>query len=224
VQSLEPQHFPNRTAEDPALTLVERSNLEGAVAGFEPQFDDSRGLWFCDLELDVGSLPWNYWPFVRLAFARYQPDSLADAKLSPIVIGEFAQVAPDRRLSLSWVDPKHVKATLRGRAPSEPDPPRVAFRVQTTSVPAGTDPDELDWEHAAGPNPIVDSNNFETLVEPQDPDADGDVSWETVVELPAARTLKRMRLEVAEYELLESDREFGGALARVTYAAHVSLD
>ena len=96
--------------------------------------------------------------------------------------------------------------------------------MQTTSVPGGIEPDELDWEHAAGPNPAIDWNNFTTLVEPEDPDGDGDVSWEAVVELPVARGSKRMRLEVAEYELLASDEEFGRGLARVTYAAHVSLD
>lgn len=223
VESLEPHHFPNRVAQGDHLSLVEDSG-KGTVAGFAPEFDTARKLWFCDIQLDVGSLGWNYWPFLRLAFVRYQPDSITGAELSAIVIGEFAQVAPDRRLSLSWADPTHVKATLRGPAPIEPRAPRVAFRVQTTSVPAGTDADELDWEHAAGPSPTVDSSNFTTLVEPQDPDADGDVVWETVVELPAARGSKRMRLEVAEYELLAGDEEFGGGLARVTYAAHVSLD
>ena len=206
VQDLEPSHFPNRTAQDAALSLAERPGLEATVAGFEPRFDAARKLWFCDIELDLGSLPWNYWPFVRFAFTRYQPDSIAGAELSPIVIGEFAQLAPDRRLSLTWADPTHVKATLHGRAPIEPLAPRVAFRVQTTSVPSGTDADELDWEHAAGPDPAIDWSNFMTLVEPEDPDADGDVTWEAVVELPAARGSKRMRLEVAEYELLAERR------------------
>jgi hypothetical protein len=32
-----------------------------------------------------------------------------------------------------------------------------------------------------------------------------------------------MRIEVAEYELLVSDGEFGGGLPRVTYAAHVDV-
>jgi hypothetical protein len=43
--------------------------------------------------------------------------------------------------------------------------------------------------------------------------------WETVVTLPTDRDAARMRLEVAEYELLRSDEEFGLGLPGVTYAA-----
>jgi hypothetical protein len=224
VTTLAPHHFPNRVAEKSGLSLAEDETLTATVAGFAPQWDSGRKLWFFDVQLAVDKLPWNVWPFVRLALCRYQPDSIEQAKLSQIVIGEFAQVAPDRRLSLSWVDNTHVKAVLRGRAPLRPVEPRVAFRVQTTSVPAGVEPDELDWEHAAGPAPDVDAPAFLALIEPVDPDRDGEVSWETVIQLPAPRDTQRMRLEVAEYEALQSDEEIGnGLVTRVTYAAHISL-
>ena len=225
AQNLEPQHFPNRVTDESGLPLAEDGTLTATVAGFEPRWDDARKLWFFDLELAVDQLGWTYWPFVRLALCRYQPDAIAEAKLSRIAIGEFAQVAPDRRLSLSWIDDSHVKAVLQGMAPLRPHQPRVAFRVQTTAVAAGAEPDELDWEHAAGPAPTVDPGSLSALVGPDDPDNDGDVTWETVVALPSPRGTKRMRLEVAEYEALRSDEEIGnGQVVRMTYAVHVALD
>jgi hypothetical protein len=224
VEELEPHHFPNRADEDPDVSLAEPGAGKATVAGFTPEWDDKRQLWFCDIELEVEGLPWNYWPFVRLAFVRYQPESLPDAKVSRVVLGEFGQLAPERTLSLAWQDDQHVKATLRGRAPAAPRAPRVAFRVQTTAVPAGQAPGELDWDHAAGHAPAIDWQSFPMLVQPDDPDLDGMAVWETVVELPAARGTQRMRLEAAEYESLGSDSEFGRGLPRITYAAHVPLD
>jgi hypothetical protein len=223
AESLEPHHFPNRV-KDETVSLAEETGLTATVVGFRPEWDTERKLWFCDIELDVEALEWNYWPFVRFAFVRYQPVSLNDAKISRVALGEFGQVAPDRTLSLTWQGAQQLRARLRGRAPEARQPPRVAFRVQATAVPTGQEPDELDWEHTAGHTPVADSQTFFDLVEPDDPDGDGNVLWETLVNLPAARGTKRMRVEVAEYELLESDREFGRGLTRMTYAAHVPLD
>ena len=223
ARNLEPKHFAN-VVKASDVSLAEPGGLTAVVVGFRPQWDTERKFWFCDIELEVEALPWNYWPFVRMAFVRFQPESLPDAMISKVALGEFGQVAPERTLSLAWQSDQVVRATLRGRAPLKPFPPHVAFRVQTTSVPSGSDPDELDWDFAAGHPVDVTWSNFSTLVAPDDPDGDGNVSWEMDVALPTVRGSQRMRLEVAEYELLSSDSEFGRGLTRVTYAAHVALD
>jgi hypothetical protein len=220
--ALAPHHF-----RDPAavadVRLPEEGGLQAVVAGFAPVWDAARKLFACDIALDLDTLPWSYWPFVRLAFVRFQPESLDDAMVSKAVLGEFGQVAPGRTLSLAWQGDGRVAVSLRGRAPAEPFPTRLALRVQRTAVPAGSEPDELDWEHVAGDPVAIDAPAFFHLVEPTDPDADGNLLWEHAVDLPVARHAARMRLEVAEYELLHADREFGRGLPRITYAAHVPL-
>lgn len=75
------------------LSIVEREGLRVDVAGYEPQFDKDRGLWFADIEINPGN---TYYPFVRLALARYQPNSIPDCHLSPVVRPPFAQLLPDR--------------------------------------------------------------------------------------------------------------------------------
>ncbi|WP_280304067.1 hypothetical protein [Nocardia abscessus] len=237
VGNLEPHHFRNKVATETGLSLPGLPGLTATVVAFQPECDRARKLWYADIELDLDQLPWNYWPFIRMAFVRYQPDSLprrgprqpddtvTDVKLSDVVLGEFGQLAPDRTLSLIRdAAAPVVRATLRGNAPSYPAPPRVAFRVQTTRVTDRT-PDELDWEHNSGHPVDVDRNTFfEKLVPPADTIGDHKRVWEADVELPPAREDERMRLEVAEYEILRADDELGGALTRMTYAAHVDLD
>lgn len=249
-EPLEPRHFPNRvrfdTMKSAGLTQVgvrlDEAAVDAVVVGFQPEWDRQRKLWFCDIDLDVDALPWNYWPFLRLALVRFQPQSLDDAMVSKIVLAEFTQVAPDRTLSLTWQDDKrHVLVALRGRAPAitrqnpqgtdcaldeprdGPYAPRVALRVQTTSVPTGSDPDELDWEYTTGHPAEIGVEQFSGLVEPTDPYCDGNLLWEKVQELPVDRDAARMRLEVAEYQLIRSDEDVGSGLTRITYAAHVEL-
>lgn len=66
-----------------------------------------RGLWFCNIEANTGAA---YWPFMRLALARYQPCSTEGAHLSEVVLADVMQLAADRSLV--------VRATGEGRSRS----------------------------------------------------------------------------------------------------------
>jgi hypothetical protein len=62
-----------------------------AVAGHTVEYDAERCLWYGDIEMYAGP---SYFPFVRLALARYQPISLDKAHLSRVVLADVAQLAP----------------------------------------------------------------------------------------------------------------------------------
>ncbi len=65
-----------------------------AIAPHEVGFDPDRQLWYADI---VVSLPkGTYFPFLRLAVARYQPNSVNLAHLSTAVTCDFMQLSPDR--------------------------------------------------------------------------------------------------------------------------------
>jgi hypothetical protein len=161
--------------------------MTATVVGFKPDYDKSCGLRFCDIELAVSDLEWNYWPFIRLALVRYQPDSLEEAKLSPVVVGEYAQLAPHRQLSVVWQDPQKVRAMLRGRGPRSPFGSRVAFLIQAAEPLVGPAPDELERDLVAGAPEIVDEQSFFTLVSPTDLADDGELELTLEIELPFAR-------------------------------------
>jgi hypothetical protein len=80
---------------------------DGAVeiAPHDVAWDAERGLWYADIEIAPGGA---YFPFVRLALARYQPTSVDGAHLSSVVLADFAALAPDR-----WLN---VTPTADGRA------------------------------------------------------------------------------------------------------------
>ena len=69
------------------------------VVPFRP-WRGSHG-WVADIALPgLGDPATNAWPFVEMALARYQPDSLPGLELSPVVKAELVQVMPERQLSV----------------------------------------------------------------------------------------------------------------------------
>jgi hypothetical protein len=90
------------------------SGLTRDVAGFVPVWDAGRQAWYVDLRFEVGEA---YFPFVRLALARYQPMSLPGLELSPLVSTAFVQPLPDRYLTCTRGEGQ-VEVSLTGPAPT----------------------------------------------------------------------------------------------------------
>ena len=86
------------------------------VAGYRPQYSPSRRLWYVDVAFDARA---TFWPFVRLAVARYQPESVVGTHLSMPVRLDQVQLTPSRTLSVSRTDDRHARVVVTGlgRAP-----------------------------------------------------------------------------------------------------------
>jgi hypothetical protein len=196
--------------EDPPVaeaSLVEHDGLDVTLATYSPRYDPERDLWYCDLVLDLKRIP-GYWPFIRLSLARWQPFSIASS-LSSVVVCNFAQLAPDRTLTVTRSGDE-ASLTLRGRGPA-PDthPQAVRFELQSSGVGS---PDELDWE------------SFGEADEPVLGVADGDeLQWATALRLPPGEA--PLRVLVTEYEALSADSGVGeeGLVTRIVYAQAVRL-
>ena len=81
------------------------------VLGYQPEFDEATGRWFVDVALQETPA---LWPFVRLAVARFQPQSIEGCSLSPVALTGWVQPLPSRTLTVSRPDPGHVQVTLTG--------------------------------------------------------------------------------------------------------------
>lgn len=68
------------------------------IAAHDVHYDEERRLWYCDIEIDQGA---SYFPFIRLALARYQPTSVTGAHLSNVVLADFMPLAADRWLNVN---------------------------------------------------------------------------------------------------------------------------
>ena len=136
------------------------------VLGYRPQFSADRGMWFVDVAIDPGS---TFWPFVRLAVARYQPDSVAGAHLSKPVACDFVQLTPDRTTSVSRTDVSHVRVVVSG-------PIGIRERPPGRRTPAGTIPEAIEeyGEWVRMHRKVV------ARLQRRDPLIDTDLGWETV--------------------------------------------
>ncbi|MBA1242426.1 hypothetical protein [Pseudomonas japonica] len=84
--------------------------LPVAVAPHDVRWDAERRLWFCDINI----VHQGYFPFIRLALARYQPSSEPGAHLSNCVLADIISVVPDRVLAIAAVAEGQWQVTLSG--------------------------------------------------------------------------------------------------------------
>ncbi len=206
--------FPRATRTASAVLLRERGGPV-AVAGHPVAFDADRKLWYADIELSSLSDP-SYFPFIRLALARYQPDSLGQPftdgglYLSPIVLADFAQLAPDRAATITFLpdadgNVRNVDVRVIGSAaPFTQGGATTEVRVQPQRTRRNVDPsDDLAWEDMGKEQILA----FASLIVP---------TWSGTVKLPVPRGTFPMRLLVVESELIPQD---GGGMSRRTVFA-----
>ncbi len=91
------------------------------VVAYDPKF--AEDWWAADVELP-GLAAASYRPFVRLAVARYQRESLADLELSDVVRTDLVQLLPERTLTVDTGGAGLV-VRLDGLGPQGPNENRV---------------------------------------------------------------------------------------------------
>jgi hypothetical protein len=205
-----PEHFLNAVAVRTELTLDELSNqqfLPFTAVGHQVAYDDRHGrrLWYCDIQMDMGEA---YFPFVRLALARYQPQSLANAHLSRVVLADFIQLLPDRAASITFdpIDPTSVQLAVNGLTYTGPGIPAMTATLEMQPVGSG----DMAWTPVA-PIPLT-ANTF----------GGPDTVWTAQITLPAARGSRPFRLVIEEFETFTRDVP-GNQQSRLVYADILDL-
>ena len=199
--------FTARISDQGGLTLDEISpQAKVSVAGHEVYFDTDRMLWYSDIEIDNGD---SYYPFVRLALARYQPHSLAGAHLSRIVVADFMQLAPDRTAVLE-VGQGGATLTVRGYSGEnitgrmwspifsdilfEPDDPRPNTEMRAILQRRPKEiPGDLGWQ-PAGPEITLEPNGSGFYV-----------TWTGTIGIPATDDGLDRRVLITEIETFPRD-------------------
>lgn len=201
--------FLNAATVSPPLPLLEIDAV-ATVVGFAPEYDAVGRRWFCDLQLDTGN---GYFPFVRLALVRYQPNALGRTQLSRVTFVDSVQVFPDRSATIGR-DPADA-ATLQiavlgisydavaGGAAGE-RVERAEFLSAITAelerrVAAIADP-LLGWERVVG-----SATELEAQRSP-----DGQTAWTGALRIPDELAGVELRLV-----LIERERFMGDGLGEV---------
>jgi hypothetical protein len=202
------EHFRNAVTVGHGLSLDETARLSlvsFSVAGHTVAYDQERKLWYCDIEMDSGNA---YFPFVRLALARYQPESVADAHLSRVVLADFVQLLPDRSASITFdpIDTTLLEVAITGKTYHGPGLATVTATLETQPAGGG----DAAWV----PIQIISLTRFQWF---------GPATlWTAQVTLPAPRGSRPFRLIIEEFETLARD-ESGGQIKRLVYADILSI-
>lgn len=195
-------HFANAISQASNLSLAELPGLDVDVVGFEPQYDGERDLWFCDIALTASN---TYFPFIRMALARYQPVSVPGAHLSPVVLSDFAQLLPHRTVrydTTQIVNNNTVGVRVNGpayfhRESKQFASPLVIARVERRLFDTG---DELGWE-------VVSTHQIPPIQQNR-----GNTIWQADIELPAT-VPSPMRIVILEAEIYTVDPQARGVVA-----------
>jgi hypothetical protein len=205
-----PEHFRNAVAVGTELTLDELSNesfIPFTAVGHKVLYDDQHGrkLWYCDIVMDMGEA---YFPFVRLALARYQPQSVPDAHLSRVVLADFAQLMPNRSASVTFdpIDPTSVQLAVNGLTYHGPGTAAMTATLQMQPIGGG----DLAWVPVS-----VIPLAAHTFGGP-------DTLWTAQITLPAARGSRLFRLLIEEFETFIRDVP-GSQQQRPVYADILNL-
>ncbi|MGI4832327.1 MAG: hypothetical protein ACRYFK_02600 [Janthinobacterium lividum] len=134
-----PEQWPTQqvfaaTAGAPAELVVSSGAVTVVAIPYEAWFHDHR--WYADVALPEVAAT-SYCPFVQLAVARYQPNSLAQLELSSIVHTEMVPLLPDRTLTVTQPVAGVVEVLLEGLGPIGPQPNHIDVIVEQCVLPPG---------------------------------------------------------------------------------------
>ena len=164
------------------------------------------GCGTADLQLSAGA---SYFPFVRLALARYQPYSISGQHLSRVVFPDVAQLVASRTAAMTRLGRSGVVVSLRGPAGYTENARDLSWffagdeqklelsrfaiaQVEQRPADATTD---LAW------TPVGDEVRLDLSV----PGSLGDIRYSGRVPLPAREAGHELRLALREYEIFLTD-------------------
>ena len=104
--------FPNAAAQ---VVILPELNAPVTVVPFDVAPGGDR--WYADVEFAIPAAAQSYNPFVRLAVARYQRDSLAGMQVSPVVIADSVPLLPDRHVVVTRSG-NQLQIRVEGTSPS----------------------------------------------------------------------------------------------------------
>ncbi len=212
-------NFPKRVSTGLQLSLPGvPKQFKVDVAGHSVGFDEKRDLWYSDIEISTKA----YFPFVRLALARFQPHSIVDdaegpLHLSGVVLADFAQLAPNRSVTMFNSNKPNTKNIVvfgssydRAGAQNLKATVRVTVESKDPNVPGA-----LGW------SPRGSSTTLTYGVNPQDPT---ETRWFGEFKVPPPKPGQAHRVVIEEFEYHATGTNgIAQTSARLVYADVIDL-
>lgn len=197
-------HFINVKAENKAagLSVAEDPTGRADIVAYDIKYDKERRLYFADIMLNTLT---TYYPFIRLALARYQKHSVrknsSDCCLSAIVQADYLQIPAARAGSLEFGVTKNiVKAALSGFVPNLPRMADLKIKIEFIVEPIEVATSEgthisILAKPIATHSYILTANDIKNNL----------FAYQFSFTLPAVYASQPYRIKVMEYELITYD-------------------
>lgn len=184
------------------LSIAEQPGLKLNIVAYDVKYDKERQLYYVDVMMDIKTA---YYPFVRLALARYQKHSVKkdgiDYCLSNIVQAEYIQIPAPRGSSLQYGSTRNqITVAISGTIPRMPNAPdyrsKLQFLIEPIEVPAS------EQTHISiSAQPIEDYTYILTAA-----DTNNYLFYHShVFNLPSHFATRPYRIKVLEYEMIMYD-------------------
>jgi len=171
------------------------------VLVYDVDYDEESDRWFADITVKQGNA---YFPFVKLALARYQRWSLTNLQLSPTVAVDAVQLTPDRTASVMW-GPDGLAFTVNVNGRSYEEARSGYGPLMTMSVERRQD-DGFAWRPYQLPGNTVTEFEMQTYKPTMFHAGQTRTYWRRTVNLRSLLDPGDYRLVIREYE-----RHFTGA-------------
>jgi hypothetical protein len=218
--------FPKATKQSTGVYLEEVGTYKVNVAGHMVRYDAERDLYYADIRIDPHK---DYWPFVRMALVRYQPNSIAGCEVSRVVVADFAQLAPNRVAQIVYGTPP-TTATVKVAGATYA---KSGLTLGTKLGQAADDHAHLTVTIEGTDDPgSDDARSWVPLTEAQDLGRTSFVlgvgMWEKTLTLTGLPAKAAYRLAIREYEKLAhldvtGDTKYYSASERLVYAETLPL-
>jgi hypothetical protein len=187
---------------DSNLSVLEHPSGKVNIVAYDVKFDKERQLYYADIMLNTLT---TYYPFIRLALARYQKHSLrknnTDCCLSAIIQADYVQIPAARISAVEFGSTKNiVKAAISGFLPNLPRisdfKTRIDFIVEPIEAPVS------EGTHISIQAKPIASHSYVLTVNDIKNNA---FAYNFTFSLPAAYASQPYRIKVLEYELITYD-------------------
>jgi hypothetical protein len=158
-----------------------------------------ENAWFIDIGLRNTNRPYT---FVKFALVRFQPNSREDARLSSPVLADFAQIFPDRTVTVRHLSRKQLIVDVYGAVEDGTVGVRTRREVAVMRPKESRDSSDAGpvWEKDASVNPVPSGHGSTGNTESKE--SAPLESW--TIEFPE-RTVGRRLVVVKEFETLRTD-------------------
>jgi hypothetical protein len=208
--------FPLAVEYEKSLLLPDTNGAKVAVAVYAPLYDEDRQLYYCNVPIATGAA---YFPFIRLALARYQKNSLRtegkDCCISGVVHADWVQLPAPRTVVLNYSGGPAAKNNIAigvvGPIPVAISLPQISTGNKTPMIRSKI----RIWVE----NPMIPKTEEAFIQIPRDRGniwnkefdidqnfiKDGQMNFATAIELPDEYKSKPYRVVIEEYELIPRD-------------------